>query len=238
MDKTLELIKLAQNGDKSALEKLVADNVGLVWSVVRRFTNRGYEADDLFQIGSIGLIKCINKFDTNFEVKFSTYAVPMIMGEIKRFLRDDGLIKVARPIKELASKARYMKEDLQKSLGREPTLSELATALSVSMEDLIMALESNTTVDSIYSTVHQGETGEVYLIDKLEQEDGFDECTVDVLSLKEVLADLSERERQIIELRYFQDKTQSEVGKAIGVSQVQVSRIEKRVLKNLRKILI
>ncbi len=237
MEKTLKLIQQAQEGDKTAVETLINENLGLIWSIVKRFTNRGYEAEDLFQIGSIGLIKCIHKFDTNYEVKFSTYAVPMIMGEIKRFLRDDGMIKVSRPLKELACKARYMKESLTEKLSREPTLSELATALNVAHDELILAMESVVEVESLYSTIKQGDTGEAFLIDKLDQDNGHDDATIDLLSLKEVLSTLSPRERKIIELRYFEDMTQTEVGKEIGVSQVQVSRIEKKVLKNLRNVL-
>ena len=144
----LNLIKLAQNGDEKAIETIIETNSGLIWSVVKRFLNRGYEADDLFQIGSIGLLKCIKKFDINYEVKFSTYAVPMIMGEIKRFLRDDGLIKVSRPLKEIATKAKYMRDVLTKKNNEEPTINELAIAIDVSIEDLVLALDADREVES------------------------------------------------------------------------------------------
>ena len=231
----LELIKLAQNGDKNATEMIIEQNTGLIWSVVRRFLNRGYDADDLYQIGSIGLLKCIKKFDINFDVKFSTYAVPMIMGEIKRFLRDDGLIKVSRPLKEIATKAKYMRDVLTKQNDEEPTISELAIAIDVSLEDLIVALDADKEIESLYSTVYQSDGKSVYLIDKLELKNDNQEKIVDNIVLKDIIENLEPRERDIITLRYFEDKTQSQVAKIIGVSQVQVSRIEKRVLAKIRE---
>ena len=231
--KTLELITLAQQGDDEATEIIIKENSGLIWSVVKKFANRGYEPDDLYQIGAIGLLKCIRKFDMTYDVKFSTYAVPMIIGEIKRFLRDDGMIKVSRPMKELASKARYMQESLTNRLGRQPTLSELANEVGASVEDLIVAMESGMEVESLYTTIHQGEGGPIYLIDKLNTEKG-DEM-IDMIALKQIIGRLRPKERQVIWMRYFQDKTQTEVAKEIGVSQVQVSRIEKKVLQTLRE---
>lgn len=231
----LELIKLAQNGDKNATEMIIEQNTGLIWSVVRRFLNRGYDADDLYQIGSIGLLKCIKKFDINFDVKFSTYAVPMIMGEIKRFLRDDGLIKVSRPLKEIATKAKYMRDVLTKQNDEEPTISELAIAIDVSLEDLIVALDADKEIESLYSTVYQSDGKSVYLIDKLELKSDNQEKIVDNIVLKDIIENLEPRERDIITLRYFEDKTQSQVAKIIGVSQVQVSRIEKKVLAKIRE---
>lgn len=233
----LDLIKLAQNGDKNALETIVETNSGLIWSVVRRFLNRGYDSDDLFQIGSIGLLKCIKKFDVNYEVKFSTYAVPMIMGEIKRFLRDDGIIKVSRPLKEMATKAKYMKDVITKEKNEEPTINEIAVALDVSVEDLVLALEADREVESLYSTVYQNDGKSVYLIDKLELKGDNSEKIVDNIVLKQVIDSLEEREREIILLRYFKDKTQNEVAKIIGVSQVQISRIEKKILSKIRNYL-
>ncbi len=235
MDRTLELIQRVQQGDKECKEQLVQENMGLIWSIVRKFTNRGYEADDLFQIGAIGLLKCINKFDLNYDVKFSTYAVPMIMGEIKRFIRDDGMIKVSRPLKEIAVKAKYMQESLQSKNGRTPTVLELAEALEVDVEDLVMAMEAGREVESLYATVHQGDRGPIYLIDKLDQSEGTDGDMVDIIALREIINKLKPKERQIVMLRYFQDKTQTEIAKEIGVSQVQVSRIEKKVLKTIRE---
>ena len=234
MDRTLELIKKVQQGDEESKETLIKENMGLIWSVVKRFTGRGYDAEDLFQIGSIGLLKCINKFDLSFDVKFSTYAVPMIIGEIKRFIRDDGMIKVSRPMKEIAMKAKYMQEDLAKKNGAIPTISELAEALDVSTEELVVAMDAAKEVESLYATIHQGDANPVYLIDKLEQGDG-DNSMVEHIALREMIGKLKPKERQIVMLRYFHDKTQTEIAQAIGVSQVQVSRIEKKILKTMRE---
>nr|WP_317356995.1 RNA polymerase sporulation sigma factor SigF [uncultured Tyzzerella sp.] len=231
----LELIKLAQAGDEKATETIIEENSGLIWSVVRRFLNRGYDAEDLYQIGSIGLLKCIKKFDINYDVKFSTYAVPMIMGEIKRFLRDDGLIKISRPLKEIATKAKYMRDVLTKKNDEEPTINELAIAIDVSVEDLVLALDADRDVESLYSTVYQNDGKSVYLIDKLELKNDNQENIVDNIVLKDIIESLEPREKDIITLRYFEDKTQSQVAKIIGVSQVQVSRIEKKVLAKIRE---
>lgn len=233
MNETLELIVLAQAGDEEATERIIKENSGLIWSVVKKFAGRGYEADDLYQIGAIGLLKCIRKFDMSYDVKFSTYAVPMIIGEIKRFLRDDGMIKVSRPMKELAGKARYMQEALTNRLGRTPTISELADEVGATVEDLIVAMEAGMEVESLYATIHQGDGGPIYLIDKLNN-DKSDEM-VDLIALKQIIGQLKTKERQVIWMRYFQDKTQVEVAKEIGVSQVQVSRIEKKILKVMRE---
>ncbi len=237
-EETIELIQKAQEGDKNAIDTLVQDNIGLVWSSVGKFTNRGIEPDDLFQIGAIGLIKCIKKFDTSFDVKFSTYAVPMIIGEIKRFLRDDGIIKVSRPLKELAMKGKQVIDKLSKELGRTPTINEVSTVLECDTNDLILALEANKNVESLYATVHQGDGQPVFLIDKVQKRNGeSEEKIVDKLSLKQIIGKLETKERQIIVLRYFHDKTQSDVAKIVGVSQVQVSRIEKKVLQKMATML-
>lgn len=238
MDKNiLDLIELAQNGDKNAAEIIIEKNSGLIWTVVRKFMNRGYDTDDLFQIGAIGLLKCIKKFNTDFDVKFSTYAIPMIMGEIKRFIRDDGMIKVSRTLKEIAVKAKYMKDTLTKEKNEEPTVSEIAVALDVSVDDLILALDADKEVESLYSTVYQNDGKSMYLIDKIELKSDKNETIVDNIVLKDIIYSLEEREREIIILRYFEDKTQSQVAKIIGVSQVQVSRIEKKVLSKIRSYL-
>ena len=235
MDRTLELIRASQEGDFSARDTLVAENTGLVWSVVKKFIGRGYDPEDLFQIGSIGLMKCIDKFDASFEVKFSTYAVPMIMGEIKRFLRDDGIIKVSRPLKEMAMKAKYMQESLQHATGKPPTISELAAALDTNVEELAYAMDANNEVESLYTVVYQGDGSPVYLLDKLDRQgDDAGDRMIDKIALREIIRSLAPKERQVIVMRYFQDKTQSQIAQAIGVSQVQVSRIEKRVLATLR----
>ncbi|HIT87026.1 MAG TPA: RNA polymerase sporulation sigma factor, SigF/SigG family [Candidatus Coprocola pullicola] len=232
------LIQKAQSGEEAAKEKLVSENAGLLWSIVKRFKGRGYEMEDLYQIGAIGLLKCIEKFDVSMEVKFSTYAVPMIMGEIKRFLRDDGMIKVSRPLKELAIKAKYTRQALIHKTGREVTIGELAQELSVSVEELAAAMDADREVESIYATVYQGDNGNspMYVLDKLEQKRGEnDDKLIERIALKEILNQLEPKERQIILLRYFEDKTQSDIAKRMGISQVQVSRIEKKVLMRIRQ---
>ena len=234
MDEKKALIALAQEGDDNAVEQLIRENSGLVWSVVKKFTKRGYEPDDLYQIGAIGLLKCIRKFDLSMDVKFSTYAIPMIIGEIKRFLRDDGIIKVSRPMKELAAKARYTTEALTAKLNRAPTLQELAAEIQVDTEDLVVAMEAGNEVESLHATIYQGDGSPIYLIDKVAQTRDNSDQAVNILALKQLIGRLKAKERQVIVLRYFQDKTQMEVAKAIGVSQVQVSRIEKRVLQILK----
>ena len=237
MDATLALIARAQEGDELAAEQLIKENSGLIWSVVKKFSKRGYELDDLYQIGAIGLLKCIRKFDSGFEVKFSTYAIPMIIGEIKRFLRDDGMIKVSRPMKEMATKARYATEMLTNKLGRQPTINELATELGVAAEDLVVAMEAGMDVESLHATIYQGDGSPIFLIDKVAQNMNDSDQAVNILALKQLIEGLKPKERQVIVLRYFQDKTQMEVAKTIGVSQVQVSRIEKKVLQALKESL-
>ena len=234
MDRTLELIGRVQGGDEGSKEQIIAENVGLVWSVVRRFLNRGYEADDLFQIGCIGLLKSIYKFDLGYEVKFSTYAVPMIVGEIKRFLRDDGMIKVSRPLKELSMRAKFMNEKMANEKGAQPSLGELAGALEVSPEELLMAMDAGRDVESIYQMVHRGEREPVLMIDKLQTEEDSGGI-VDSIAIKQVIESLKPKEQQIVYLRYFHDKTQSEIAREIGVSQVQISRLEKRILQTIRE---
>ena len=235
MEKTFELIELSQNGDINAREQLIIENSGLIWSVARKFTGRGYELDDLFQIGAIGLIKCIEKFDAGFGVKFSTYAVPMIMGEIRRFIRDDGIIKIARPLKEMAVKARHTKEALLSQTGRDPTIAELAAALDADIEELVLAMETGFEVESLDAYVYKNDGSPVPLIEKIEQKSHDETSLADTIALKELISRLEPKERQVIVMRYFQDKTQAEVAKTIGVSQVQVSRIEKRALGEMRK---
>ena len=234
-EETLELIQKAQKGDEDAKELLISSNLGLVRSVVGKFANIGYEREDLFQLGSIGLIKAIHKFDLSYNVKFSTYAVPMILGEIKRYLRDDGMVKVSRSLKQLAIKIKVQSEALSKKLGRDPTIEEIAEELNVEKEDVVMAIESNFSVEYLQGVIHEEEGSPICLIDKIAMK-GEDEQdkVVDNILLKEVLGKLEKRERQIIMLRYFEDKTQNEIGKLLNISQVQVSRIEKKVLHKLK----
>lgn len=236
MEHIYECIRRAQAGDAVAKDQLLQENSGLIWSVVRRFNGRG-EQEDLYQIGAIGLLKCIEKFDFSYDVKFSTYAVPMIMGEIKRFLRDDGTVKVSRSLKELSYRAKKLQEKALKEENKELTLQEMANMLEVEKEELLLALESGREVESLYAA--QGGNGgdtPLQLIDKL-ADTTENEKMMERLSLMEALEHLDAKERQIITMRYFQDRTQSDVAKRIGISQVQVSRIEKRVLSQMREAL-
>lgn len=232
---TLELIRLSKKGDKEARDRVVTENVGLVWSIVRRFANRGHEMEDLFQIGSIGLIKAIDKFDESYEVKFSTYAVPMITGEIKRFLRDDGMIKVSRSLKETATKIRILRERYENSSGREPTIGEIEEELNIAKDEVVMALETGAEVESLYKTIYQGDGTPIFLIDKLAETKDESENLVVRLALREIIESLNEKEQEIIRLRYFKDRTQTDIAKELGISQVQVSRMEKRILKIMRE---
>lgn len=236
MGDTLALIGRAHQGDKEARDTLFEENIGLVYSVARRFAGRGTEMEDLFQIGSIGLLKAVDKFDVSFQVKFSTYAVPMIAGEIKRFLRDDGILKVSRSVKENQYKIFRMREQLERTLGREPTLQELSEGLDMSVEEVILTMESQTEVESLHKTIYQGEGTEISLMDKLPEKENQQEKLLNRIFLEEVLGALEPKERQLIYMRYFQDMTQTEIADKLGVSQVQVSRMEKRVLGKIRKM--
>lgn len=236
MDHTIALIQRSHEGDKEAREQLVEENVGLIWCVVKRFYGRGVDAEDLFQIGSIGLLKAIDKFDLSYDVRFSTYAVPMISGEIKRFLRDDGMIKVSRSLKELSYKIFQTREELIGTLGREPTIEELSEKMQVDKEEIVQAMEAGEEVESLYKPIHQKEGSEIRLMDKLEEKEQREEKILDHMLLKQLLETLNKEERQLIYLRYFSDQTQSAVGKIMGISQVQVSRMEKKIMENLRKM--
>lgn len=237
MDHTKELIALAAEGSKEARDMLVLENMGLVYSIARRFLGRGYDMDDLVQIGTIGLIKAIDKFDLSKEVMFSTYAVPMIGGEIKRFIRDDGIIKVSRTIKENGIRINQAKEQLLKILGREASASEISKLTGIEMEDIVVALEASKEVESIYQTVYQSDGNQIYVIDKLaaSTEDNEHEKIINHMLLQNAMNILDENEKTLIEMRYFSDKTQLEVAKALGISQVQVSRMEKKILLRMRK---
>lgn len=235
MDRTIALIRQSHQGDQEARTKLIEENAGLVWCVVKRYLHRGTEAEDLFQIGNIGLLKAIDKFDLSYQVKFSTYAVPMISGEIKRFLRDDGMIKVSRSLKELAYRSCICREELKALWGREPTLTEIAEKLQVETEELTMAMDAGSEVESLQKPVFQKEGQEICLMDKLQEKDGQEEKILDRVVLGELLGSLGQEERRLIYLRYFADQTQAQVGKELGISQVQVSRLEKKILKNLRE---
>ncbi len=233
-DRTLALIGQAHQGDKAARDTLFEENIGLIWSVVKRFRNRGVDMDDLFQIGSIGLLKAVDHFNLDFEVRFSTYAVPMIAGEIKRFLRDDGMIRVSRSLKEVSYKAYAVRERLEKELRREPTVEEIAAAAGVSAEELVMATEAAAEVGSLQQVIYQGDGMDISLQDKLTEKENAQERVLDRLLLEEILQYLEPEERRLIYMRYFQDMTQSQIAKKLGVSQVQVSRMEKKILKIMR----
>lgn len=252
MEELSVLIAKAQAGDNEARRVLVEKNLGLVHHIVKRYMGRGYDAEDLFQIGSIGLIKAIDKFDLQFDVKFSTYAVPMIAGEIKRFLRDDGMVKIGRTLKENGFKVKLAREQLVQQLGREPSLQEVAEKTGLSVEEVVMATEASAEVESIYKPVYQSDGSEAYLADKLTVgvsgqavtgdnavcEDREKEQLLNRMLLEQLLSELDEKELLLIRLRYFQDKTQTEVAKQMGISQVQVSRLEKRILIRMREKVI
>ncbi len=235
---TLELIRLSQMGDTGARNRVITENVGLIWSIVRRFLGRGQEADDLFQIGCIGLMKAVDKFELSYDVKFSTYAVPMITGEIKRFLRDDGMIKVSRTLKETAGRVRKVQELLENEYGREPTLAELAASLQLAEEDIVMALDSSAEVESLNKTIYYSDGSDIALMDKIAEEVDRNEQLVNHIALKKILSELDEREQNLIRMRFFEDRTQTQVAEVLGVSQVQVSRMEKKLLLQLRSKLL
>lgn len=233
-----DLLLAVRQGDKKAREKLITDNTGLVWSIVKRFRNRGYEEEDLFQLGIIGLVKAIDHFDVDMELELSTYAVHLIQGEIKRFLRDDGMVKVSRTLKENAWKIRKASQELTHRLGREPTLAELEKETGIIREDMVMAMEAGREVESIYQSVYQSDGNEIYLVDQLMDKDNSQGDTVlNHILLEQLLCNLKESERHLIKMRYFQEKTQTQVAKSLGVSQVQVSRLEKKILEKLRKMI-
>lgn len=227
-----KLIKESQSGCQDARDLIVSKNTRLVWSVVQRFLNRGYEAEDLFQIGCIGLIKSVDKFDLSYDVKFSTYAVPMIIGEIQRFLRDDGTVKVSRSIKETANKIRKLKDELSKSYGRIPTVAEIAEKLEITPEEVVFAQEASRSLSSIHETVYENDGDPITLLDQIA--DQSETKWFDKIALKDAIRHLNERERLIVYLRYFKDQTQSEVATRLSISQVQVSRLEKKILKQIK----
>lgn len=232
---TIELIKQARAGDKMAREQVIKQNMPLVYSIVRRFAGRGHDLEDLGQIGSIGLIKAVDNFNLDYEVKFSTYAVPLIAGEIKRYLRDDGMVKVSRTLKENGFRVRREAEILAGRLGREATLEELSAATELKREDIVMALEAGNEVESLHKTVFQKEGSEISLMDRIPSEKDESETVLNRLMLEQLLDELEDRERRLIELRYFHDKTQMQVADILDMNQVQVSRMEKKILRSMRQ---
>ncbi len=231
VEKTSDLIQKSKDGDKDALDELIVENTPLVKSVVRRYSGKNVEYDDLMQLGSMGLLKAIKNFDENFNVRFSTYAVPMIAGEIKRFIRDDGAVKVSRALKLLAYNIGKFKDDFSKTNNREPTIDEISKEFNVDKEEVVFALDSTRYPLSLNDT--QGDDEGAPLIDKIGENTSND--LDDKIILKGVIKDLPEREKKIIILRYYRDKTQSEVAGIMGVSQVQISRIENKILSKIKE---
>lgn len=230
-ERMMELIKLSHQGDYDARDELVIGNIKLILSVVKKFNNRGENLDDLFQVGSLGLLKAIDNFDESFGVKFSTYAVPMIIGEIRRYLRDNTLIRISRSMKDLAYKVLSFKEEYVKKNMKEPTLEEISKALEVETIDVIISLESIQDPISIYTPIFNNGGDEIYLIDQIKDDSDSEERKILEMTVEKGLKKLSKREREIIDQRYYQNKTQMEIASEIGISQAQVSRLEKNALK-------
>lgn len=228
------LLERVREGDKRAENLMVEQNMGLVYSIVKRFSGRGYELDDLTQIGAIGLIKAVKKFNPEFNVQFSTYAVPMIAGEIKRFMRDDGAIKISRSLKESAMKGWRAEEILRRRLNREPTISEVSEECGIEVEDLLEAFEAAAPPESIYESIYSGGDKDIQVVDTIAGEE-IENNIINKVLLDDILKQLKPREKQILILRYFKGKTQSEIAKMVGVSQVQISRIEKKAIEKIRK---
>lgn len=227
-----ELLSAAQAGDRAAEERLIVENSRLIWSVVRRYTGRGAEQEDLYQLGCIGFLKAIHGFDPDFGTQFSTYAVPKIAGEMRRFLRDDGTVKVSRTLRERSARIAQARTELSAALGREPVLSELAEYLTLEPEDVAMAETATASVTSL-----SAETGEGLTLESVLGDEGMEDALVEQLDLRSAIARLPERERTVIDLRYFRAFTQERTARVIGVSQVQVSRIERRAVERLRRML-
>ena len=224
-----------EEGDFAAREKYIEGNLRLVLSVIKRFSSSNENVDDLFQIGSIGLIKAVDKFDTSFGVMFSTYAVPMIAGEIKRFLRDDGIIKVSRSIKEVAYKAFTAKEQLERELKREPSLCEIGERIGVPVEEIAVAIDASSDIESLHKVIYQGDGNEILLMDRVLDDNNEIRKLTDKVTLEELLSRLDGEERRLIYMRYFQEMTQTQIAQSLGISQVQVSRLEKKILEKMKK---
>ena len=236
----MKVIDNAKNGNKDAMTKLIEDNNGLIWSIVRRFNGRGYDIEDLYQIGTIGFIKAIQRFDTSFEVRLSTYAVPYILGEIKRFIRDDGPIKISRSIKELNIKIIELQKEYLNKYGKEITLEQLAKELKTSKEDIAMALDSARPVNSIEDSQYRDNKTDktISLIDQLSSGKDEENEITNRITIKKLISELKDNEKEVILLRYYKGKTQMQVAKILGITQVQVSRIERKVLEKMPRKLI
>lgn len=235
----LQAILLAQQGNEQAMQSLIEENNGLIWSIVKRFKDRGYEIEDLYQIGCMGFIKAIKRFDTSFEVRISTYAVPYILGEIKRFLRDDGPIKISRRIKELSIKIKELQKEYYRTKGEEITMKQIAEVLKVPADEIAMALDSTLPLESINEEAYgNDENSKETKVDKIACQKDEVASTITKLDLKAMIDSLKEREKEIIVLRFYKEKTQMEVAKILGITQVQVSRIEKKILGSMREKMI
>ena len=237
MEETMALIERSHHGDKEARDRLVQENMGLVWSIVRRFTGRGTDTEDLFQIGAMGLIKAIDKFDPSFQVKFSTYAVPMIIGEIRRYLRDNNSIRVSRSLRDIAYKTIYTRENYMRQHLKEPTIAEIADEIGIDKEMIVYAMDAIQSPVSLFEPVYSEGGDTLYVMDQISDKKNKEENWVESISLNEAIKRLNERERHIIELRFFQGKTQMEVANEINISQAQVSRLEKNALKSMKNYL-
>ncbi len=229
------LLKRAHNGDKASRNQILIDNTGLIWSIVKRFLNRGHESEDLFQIGCIGMLKAIDRFDSGFHVAFSTYAVPMITGEIRRFLRDDGIIKISRTIKENQKLIFEQREQYISKNHAEPTIEQLSSVCRLSKEEIITAMEAAREVESIDKEMDYTEGSGQTLIEKIEDTNNMHNAVLNRIFMRQILDMLDEKQQKIIIMRYYQNKTQSEVAHLLGMSQVQVSRMEKKILNYLRE---
>lgn len=228
-------IEQAQNGSKTAMEKIIENNSGLIWSIVKRFCGRGYSKEELYQIGAIGFIKAIKRFDFSFKVQFSTYAVPYIMGEIKRFIRDDGPIKISRSIKELGAKISELQREQMNKTGRELSINEIAEKLNVLKEEIAQAIEAVRPLESVDDDVYKQESDGESKISRISNKSDETNQLINKLAINKLIEELDVRSKRIIVLRYFREKTQTEVAKMLGISQVQVSRIEKKVLISMRE---
>ena len=234
---TLELIDKAQNNNTDAKEKLISENSPLIKSVIKIYLNKGIDYDDLYQLGSLGFLKAINNFDKSFNVKFSTYAVPMIAGEIKRFLRDNGIIKISRKIKTLSVKINKFVDEYTNTFEKSPTIEEIAHHFEIDPNEVIYAMESSKQIISLNTTIGDEDDGkDMYLIDRVENDQSI-EKDIDNHTLYKIIEHLPPRDKKIIILRYFRDKTQKEIAEEIGVSQVQISRLESKILKKLKEVL-
>ncbi len=234
-DETLALLKRAKQGDKQAREELIAGNLRLVLSVIQKFVNRGENADDLFQVGCIGLIKAIDNFNTDLDVRFSTYGVPMIVGEIRRYLRDNSSMRVSRSMRDTAYRVLQAKEKYMSEHQKEPTVEEIAKLLDVKREDVVFALDAIMDPVSLYEPVYSDGGDTICVMDQVKDSKNTDESWLEQIALKEAMSQLSDRERHILNLRFFEGKTQMEVSAEIGISQAQVSRLEKNAINQIKK---